>query len=462
LVLVLVAIAGGAIVGLLGDTSGRLIVIALAAVTGGLLVALRFRTSFMGQELGVLGYLGVLALSAATAAVTFNGVRVATHATLSDAGFIVAAALLAASVLCESMPLPRLPWWLFAPAGMLLGASLLAALTLKDPTNDLTSAAQFAVSLVGIPLLVALATRTFRRSLMIALLWAASAAINALVGISDALHLTSIGPAVTGFAYLGRVAGLTVHPNHLAIVCAMALPILLFRLARPQALMKRAFFLSLFVVVGVGVLVAGSRAAIAAALGGLVLMVLLSRGNRTPYLILILLAVMVTAVVGLSLGDNGQGVSAIQRALGNQSVGESDSLRVEYYVRAFSDFQSSPLFGQGFDLVRGAHDIYLQLLQAGGIVALVGFGCCIVGALRTGLMLRRGRAVSSEMDGLAAALIASIAIWLIAGLAQNLIYDRYLYLPIGLLLGLGVSLKRAEAVPADRPMPWQVVSRVDG
>jgi hypothetical protein len=66
------------------------------------------------------------------------------------------------------------------------------------------------------------------------------------------------------------------------------------------------------------------------------------------------------------------------------------------------------------------------------------------------------------MDGLAAALIASIAIWLIAGLAQNLIYDRYLYLPIGLLLGLGVSLKRAEAVPADRPMPWQVVSRVDG
>jgi hypothetical protein len=54
--------------------------------------------------------------------------------------------------------------------------------------------------------------------------------------------------------------------------------------------------------------------------------------------------------------------------------------------------------------------------------------------------------VPAALRPLVAGLAASIVVWLINGVAGNQLYDRYLYVPIGLLLGLSyVSLKKNEA-----------------
>ena len=117
-------------------------------------------------------------------------------------------------------------------------------------------------------------------------------------------------------------------------------------------------------------------------------------------------------------------------------------------------FASSPILGTGFATVRDAHDIYLQLLQAGGILALLSFIVFVAGSLLTGLHLSRSASLSKPHRTLALALIASIVTWLVAGLAQNYVYDRYLYMPFALLLALAILA--ANVTVSNRPHEPQV------
>ena len=59
--------------------------------------------------------------------------------------------------------------------------------------------------------------------------WVLSAVVNCAVAVSDFYGVTAIGYNVTGLYWYGRAGGLTVHPNHLGLVAAMALPIALSR-----------------------------------------------------------------------------------------------------------------------------------------------------------------------------------------------------------------------------------------
>ncbi len=105
--------------------------------------------------------------------------------------------------------------------------------------------------------------------------------------------------------------------------------------------------------------------------------------------------------------------------------------------------------GHGFEYVRGAHDIYLQLLHAGGIVALAGFLSFAVGITVTGVRLGRSAAVPEHLQGLARASVASLAVWLAAGgVVSTPIFDRYLYIPAGLVIAIWVLRRKSEAEEA--------------
>ncbi len=136
---------------------------------------------------------------------------------------------------------------------------------------------------------------------------------------------------------------------------------------------------------------------------------------------------------------------AIQRLTNATATNESDASRIVNYSVALTDFAKHPLAGNGFDVIRDAHDIYFQLLQGGGLLAFASFGLFAACSLWLGVRLSRHSALTREMQNLASALAASLLVWLLAGLAQNLIYDRYLYLPAGVLIGLRMAA-RSETV----------------
>jgi O-antigen ligase len=241
------------------------------------------------------------------------------------------------------------------------------------------------------------------------------------------------------------MAGLTAHPNHLALVAAIALPVAVAQLAVASSPRRRILYGMLSAAMAIGLLVAGSRAAFGGAAAGLLCLLLLAGRNRrrvAPY-VGGLLAVGLIAVA-LALATH-TGFITLQRIAG-VDTGQNTDTRLAYYRGALSDFIRSPIVGHGFQLIVQAHDIYLQLLQSGGLLALGAFAAFMVGTLRLAWRLGHDPVVPAALRPLVAGLAASIVVWLINGVAGNQLYDRYLYVPIGLLLGLSyVSLKKNEA-----------------
>jgi hypothetical protein len=74
------------------------------------------------------------------------------------------------------------------------------------------------------------------------------------------------------------------------------------------------------------------------------------------------------------------------------------------------------------------------------------------------MRLRRDKRLPRDGPLLAGTLTISFAVWFISGLLQNQIADRYIYVPLGLLLGLGVAAG-ANGVRRGRSEPVPVLTR---
>ncbi len=444
-----------AIVNTLGGAEGRAF-LATGLATAVVLVLLQaVRRAGIGASMRPLEYLGTAVLGLAVLLITFNALRVGTHVTASDLFLLIAAAIFLLSAVADRVVIPRMPGWLLLGASGLLVAGFLAAWTSSDLGGDLIATGEFALALLGVPVLIALGTVTLPRLLFITKLWLMSATINAGIALADFTHLTSIGPAILGTVYFGRPTGLTVHPNHLGIVCAMAIPIGLVLLTRARKAWAFSIYVLAIIVLSLGVLVSGSRAALLAGIAGGFLLPAIGRRLWKPVLVVTFAAAALLLITSatLALGEAPSFTNpfvAIQRITSPASTTLSDTTRLQYYGAALTDFASHPLTGIGFDVVRGAHDIYLQLLQAGGVLAVLSFVVFSAGSLRRGFLLSRDTGLDHESRNLASAFTVSFLTWLLAGLVQNFIYDRYLYVPVGLIIGLSVASVGRSAVGVER------------
>ncbi len=418
-------------------------------VVGGLAVGMivmlqKYRSSVPAKDLPLLTYVGTCAVAIGILLSTHNGVRLNAHMTASDAALLIGAAMFGASFLVDRAAIPPVPWWLLIGAGGIMVAGILSATQASDVATASVDAAEFTVALLGTPILLALATGRLARVRIALAVWMASVAINSAVALLDGLRLTSIGPALIGAEFQGRPTGLTIQPNHLGLACAMVTPVAFLYATRRGPATKRIAGILMIGVVGIGVLISGSRAAVVAAICGILLVPLLAGGLWKRAILLIAVGAAGVLLFGTALagqdGGTAQGFLATNRLFGGASgVADSNNARLGYYSVALEDFAKHPVTGSGFDLVRNAHDIYFQLLQAGGIPALLAFSVFCCGTLSCGIRLSRDLTRPEEMRNYAAALTASMVVWLVAGLAQNLVFDRYLYLPAGLLLGLRLS-----------------------
>ena len=380
------------------------------------------------------------------ALVTTNGVHPIPSATAGDIALALATLMLVPLLLMRRPSYFSVPRWFVVSVAVLGLTVLVSTATNAAKASDFADGVKFMIALALTPLVIASVGASAERIALLADMWILGASVNAAVATTDFLGVTHIGQGITGElynTYTNRSTGLAATPNHLGLVAAMALPVALSRVLS-TASRRRALYLAAIVVLSGGVLSSGSRAALVAAAVGIVVLPLLHPIARKQ--ILLGFAVVVLALaVGAAIVPSARShvLIAVHRLTGSDpSSAPSDSVRRADLKMGFSEFRAHPLTGNGFAVVRDAHDMYLQLVDAGGILALPAFLIFAGGVCSMGLRLRRDRKLSRASQNLAAAFTASMTVWLACGIVSNEVYDRYLYLPAGLLLGLLFATRR--------------------
>lgn len=304
---------------------------------------------------------------------------------------------------------------------------LVTFLSTGDAANvtPYVKAAQWLVSIVVIPVIVVVAGSVRSGGLaLIAAGYVAGACVSAAIAVLDWMKVTSVSSELLGYINItGRQAGLTLHPNNLAVSALMALP-LAVHLCRRNSTVQ-------FLLVGLlltGILLSGSRAAqVVAALVVLSLAVRFEFFRRAALLAIIAGGAAAAALV---VGDS----SNLLRFGGN-SVDSSDAGRAELAAQALRDFEYNPIYGIGLQYIARAHSIYLQVISAGGLVLLISFG------LYMGGVLTQARVKDPLVGILPFVSAVAVVAWLLVGAVENQITDRFLYYPVALIVAQYSILK---------------------
>lgn len=442
LIVLLPVVAAGIAIPLV--TPGTTLEVEVALVGGTVGFAIFYR--FVRSELTLVSAFGSYLIVLSSLFVTFGNLRVfyqptsqLPSATLSDLLLLAGGVVLAGAALVEhhAVPLYSLP--LVVGSGMLTFA-VAATLLVPGSTGRSSDGLLFLVGVVATPLVVAAGARARTALVVIMLFWLVSGAINGAVAFLDVAQLTSIGALVAG-----RAISLSTDPNALGISCAMLVPVgMAFFLAWRNVLF-RLLVTVLTVCTAVGVVVSGSRAATLAALFGLLIVPVLSYRRRFQA---VLLSVAVLVGAGVVYIVSSQFFVSIQRLTGQLPVEASDAARLDAWQAALGQISSSPLIGSGFSSIVVAHDLALQLLVSGGVIALLGYALFAGGVLRLGVRYSRARELDRQVSILSAGLTASVLLFLVYGAVANEIFNRFLYWPFGLLVAIAFISRRAAPAPA--------------
>ena len=380
-----------------------------------------------------------------------NGVRAPWGWTICD----VLLAVAVVALICQSvtgsddteappaLPVPR-PY--LAGVALLLAGGIVGTAFAAHPAASLLNLAQFGLA-AGVPVLVLWGWRPDVATLVrYAWCWLAGAAVSAVVALGS------------GGDASGRVAGLSAHPNHLAMISTLGAA-LAVALAVCEQGRRRWLAAGATALLAVAVIRSGSRAGLLAlVVAGAVLVI---RGARTagvgkslgatwaassrgfsPRRRLTAPAVVVGSVVAATLVLAERGVvlgghNAIRRAFGDATTAASDHARASLLWAGLRSIAAHPVTGSGFEHALQAHDIYVQVWVAGGLLGLVGLVVVAATTVRCGLAVTG----PSTGRGLATGLVAGYLAYLAAGTVQNFLWDRYLWLHVAVILWLGATAR---------------------
>ncbi len=424
------------------------------------------------------------AAGAATLAIAWNGIQVdpllglggasVSSFTPSDLLVVLAAAAGAALVATRGRLPAAPPPWVLALGVALAAAALLAELAgnpgsvetaslsrsarelvRSDTINPLKGLLKFEVALLLIPVVIAAVAGATGRAVALANLWLLSAAVSALLALTDTIGLTTVSK-LTGAATLNlRATGLAGHPNHLGLTCALAVPVAVFGLVNGSRRTKALYGVAVFLL-GFAVMISGSRTALlVGAVGAALTALVVARGTaRLALLAVVALAMASGGIAGAALTGVSAGAYEETDALArfdpsSQSGRISIEARAELRERAIDQIEARPLTGVGFQEINTSHTIYLQLLASGGLLAFSAFMLFVVGALAVSWRLVRRRSLPGPERRLVLALGVSFCGWLAGGLASNVLIDGYVYVPVALLLALACHSRPDHASDRD-------------
>jgi O-antigen ligase len=255
------------------------------------------------------------------------------------------------------------------------------------------------------------------------MLWAPSAARVVLLALSYVVGTAiSVIYGVVAGSTADRNLGLTLHPNGLGYTCLYSVALLPFLLnARPS---WRWPLRALALIALVGMWTSGSRGSVIT-LTLVLLVYIIVEGSATAIffgwgLAAVLIFVRETVT---SVGGN----NVLARLLGGGSAEDATGQREVALHTALDQIREHPLLGSGFSALRAAHDIYLQIYAALGLLALIGLVLVLIG-LATPVMRRN--------DPLRQVAYVAVAFVLLGPLSDSL-SDTLAWAPLALCILVG-------------------------
>jgi O-antigen ligase len=358
-----------------------------------------------------------------------DATRVGPIGALADVLLLAAATLALARFLWagRSVPADRyLP--VVASAGVFALAGTIGTFNSTATGESVVNLMRFVVTTMLMPL--AVASLAPRRPEIRRMAWAYVLGCT----VSSIVSFTTVNPVV------GRSAGLSSHPNVLGISAAFALA-LLAGLVDGASVRQRWYGAACAVVLLGGLSRSGSRAAVIALLVGLGAYLAITHRYRAAWYLLAVVAIGGSAVaMGLVTlpGDSALG-RITQSSVGTK---QSNDERAELAAVVIDRVDHHPIMGSGFGNATEAHNIFIQIVDIGGILAITGFVALAVSIIRSGWLGRR--------DPLVVGPLAMYIGYIVSGLVANSLWDRWLWFPIVIGLAASQGVARLPSRAADR------------
>lgn len=390
------------------------------------------------EEWGAVNTLAVLLMSLAMVLAPCSMLRIHPAISYSDVFLIVGAFAVAITFIGQPRHFP-VPSAVFVAALTLLISGLIGHARFDDP-NNLIELLKFLSACIAVPLITAWALGFSRRAINIAIAcWVLGATASAGLAVINKWGYYPFDLYDERIRWTGRYAGLTLYPNILGLYSAFAATVLAAAARRRQTVFIRLVIISLIILHLYAIQLTGSRAAILGLMIGLFSVFFLWQSDQNKLratIRAILWAILIVALwTGAECLWGDCSSSVIRRLLGDGSTARSDAIRTSLQTAAWHDFWSNPIFGNGFSKIRDAHNLQLQILVAGGMLAFCGW---LIYLSYFGLITFKAWRISYRSNKNASfAIIAASSCflcWLANGLFQPFILERNPYLVIGLLL----------------------------
>ncbi len=362
--------------------------------------------------------------------------------------FLVGAAALALGLFIFSGLRFTIPYWIFAPPAALLACSLIRVispvpeffyserfqLAIYKP-GSLVKASFWLLAILVIPLCVMACAAINKRSpSWIAYGFLVGVCISASVGISDFLGFTHVAASYGYQTITMRQAGLTAHPNTLGFVSIISVPIAIHLLASESARVKWLSTLAVALLCG-GVVVSGSRAAqvlfIPVVIASIIVTPAPVRAAVRNWIAMLMAGGLIAGVIALfTVIPESTRDQLLRFGSNNSNAADSDSERGILASQALNDFFHFPVAGIGIKHIADAHSVYLQLISSGGLILLFAMLVYWIGCIRNGIALTRLGVTIAPF------LTIGVIAWMMLGIVENPISDRYLYYTVACIAGL--------------------------
>lgn len=341
--------------------------------------------------------------------VPMDSLRAGTIGGLADAVLLLALPLLVFARMTSDRPWPLghfIPVMLSA-AGVALGG-LIGTFWSDQAGESLLNLLRFTIGIGGTLLLLAAVPRDIKDVRRYAWAFVLGATVSAAYGFT---HFN---------IYHGRSSGLTVHPNTLGLVSALALSVV-WGLLTTTGRISRLVAVACVGILTAGVFNSGSRSALLALVtSGITFLVFTRRTQLLRYGIPIFAMAALAITTGrYTLPTN----NALDRLTDPRLSAESDEGRTALRDEAFRRIETNPLTGTGFASATAAHSVPIQLIDSAGALGALSGAAMVAMVIRPHVQRRR--------DPLLAAFLAMYLSYVAAALFSNAIWDRWIWFPVG-------------------------------
>jgi O-antigen ligase len=240
----------------------------------------------------------------------------------------------------------------------------------------------------------------------------------------------------------GRAMGLGTHPNHYGLAASLACGIALGFIFTSTGWSRKLAAVTCLTILGVGILDSGSRAALLGVFVTVMAFLMTTKSWKLVVLALVMGGVAL-ATINYELITVNE-LNAVSRLRGDQTSYLADQERLELARVTLESIAEHPIVGNGFANAKLAHSIYLQLVASAGVLGAV-FAIGLIA-----MMIRALLAAKRSNDVLAIGVVSSYAGYLAAGAFTNILWDRYVWVHLAVMLTL---VARAHSTTEAEPLP---------